>query len=145
MSASSQQRLSYLPGNLTQKEGWEGSRHVCAFTLGKASPIRTHRGSGQEHVPCHRRVNSGCLFPLSTHGRSWRPGCGGNLLTMQQFSDCSFQDKWCREMRKGVSCKALFSLCFGGSHDGYMYPACTFSLQHVRTEALCFVFLRHWL
>lgn len=137
MPASSQQRLSNLPRNLTQKEGWECSRHVWAFTLGKASPVWTHQGSGQEHVPHHCRVDSGCLFPLSTQRGSWIPGCGGRLSTMQQSSDCSFRDKRRREMRKGLSCKALFPLYFGGSYNRYMYPGCTFRLQHVRTKALC--------
>lgn len=108
---SSQQRVSYLPGNLEQKEGWEGSRCVCAFTLGKAPPIWTQQSSEEAPrllcIPYHYRAKFRCLFPLCTQGGDQRPGCGGNFLTMQQSSDWSFQDRWCRGMRKGLSCKAL--------------------------------------
>lgn len=90
--------------------------------------------------------NSGCLFSLCTRGGDQRPGCGGNLLTTQQSSDSSFQDRQWRGMRKGLSCKALFfPLYFEVSYHWYEYPNCTSRHHHTRTGVLSLIFLRHWL
>lgn len=136
-------RKSWTKGGLRRQQvcmclhPWKGTPYMSTAGLrgGTKTPVCPH----------HCRVKFRCLFPLCTQGGDQGPGCVGNFLTMQQSSGCSFQDRWCRGMRKGLSCKALlFPFYSDVLYHWYKHPAHTSRLCHIRTGTLSLTSLRHW-